>query len=106
MKLDLASFNGRLDTVCKANRRVKDDSRLWGDDVLREFDYTEVRNGSITRQAQKVKSNCLKMFLFHYNTETREHIIYAQHQQPDKREKNISRDYRPSGFPSNDCPQR
>lgn len=63
--------------VCEANRRVKGDSRLWGDDVLNEFDYGEVRDGSITRQAQEIKSNCLKMFLFNYSRETREHIIYS-----------------------------
>lgn len=59
LRLDLA---GRFDMVCEANRGVKDDSRLWGDDVLKEFDYGEVRDGSITRQAQEVKSNCLKCF--------------------------------------------
>ena len=33
--------------------------RFWADDVLKEFDYGEdVRDGSITRQAQEVKSNC------------------------------------------------
>lgn len=31
-----------------------------GDDVLKEFGYGEVRDGSITRRAQEVKSNFLK----------------------------------------------
>lgn len=31
--------------------------RFGGDDILKEFDYGEMRDGSITRQAQEVKSN-------------------------------------------------
>lgn len=31
-----------------------------GDDVLNEFGYGEVRDGSITRRAQEVKTNFLK----------------------------------------------
>lgn len=59
--------------------------RFGGDGVLKEFDYgEEVRDGSITRQAQEVKSNCFKMFLFNDHIETREHVIYAQHRHPDQ----------------------
>lgn len=95
MRLGLA---GSFNMVCETNRRVKNDSRLWGDDLLKEFVYGEVRDDSITRQAQEVKTNCLKMFLFHCNTETREHIIYAQHQHPDKGKNNICRNHRPLVF--------
>lgn len=59
LKLELAGFNDSLDMMCERNRRVKMTPTFWGDDVLKEFDHGEdMRVGSITRQAQEVKSNC------------------------------------------------
>lgn len=71
---------------------------FWGDDVLKEFDYgEEVRDGSITGQALKIKSNCLKMFVFPDHIEKRQHVIYAQHQHPDQGKERLQEPVDPLG---------
>lgn len=66
-------------------------ARFWGDDVLKEFDYgEEVRDGSITRQALKIKSNCLKMFVF-LITQKKESMSSMHSSSIQIKEKNVSR---------------
>lgn len=86
--------------------------RFLEDDVSKEIDYGEVRDGLITRQVKGSKVTSSKTFLFNYNVEAREHKSYMYDTSTRSRKRMFLQAHRPSGFPSskyvppkaNSCP--